>query len=336
MRNNKLETTFEYTTLNEIVEDGMKAEKRESLYKNLWIEKELTVFFGTANVGKSMIAVQIAEEIAKKGKKVMYFDYELSEQQLSDRYETEDGKGHYVFSENLLRPNLDMDKYSPSYKERLEKLFRRMEEATNLGIKIFIVDNITYLNPNLQKGNEAAKFIIDFKSKMEMLGISVLLLGHSPKAKDNAILTLDKLAGSKNLSNFIDSCFAVGKVEGERKVYIKQLKARSCAISMDENHVLVGTLTKREDGFIEFAEEGFAVEKELLKGKPDITPLKEQAYRLYKEGKKFREIGRRIGVNDKTAKAWVLDYMAYYNAKVDNSLENKEINQSNDEDKDLW
>lgn len=334
MRNNKLETTFEYTTLNEIVEDGMKAEKRESLYKNLWIEKELTVFFGTANVGKSMIAVQIAEEIAKKGKKVMYFDYELSEQQLSDRYETEDGKGHYVFSENLLRPNLDMDKYSPSYKERLEKLFRRMEEATNLGIKIFIVDNITYLNPNLQKGNEAAKFIIDFKSKMEMLGISVLLLGHSPKAKDNAILTLDKLAGSKNLSNFIDSCFAVGKVEGERKVYIKQLKARSCAISMDENHVLVGTLTKREDGFIEFAEEGFAVEKELLKGKPDITPLKEQAYRLYKEGKKFREIGRRIGVNDKTAKAWVLDYMAYYNAKVDNSLENKEINQSNDEDKD--
>ena len=48
---------FEYTTLNEVVEDGMKAEKREYLYKNLWIEKELTVFFGATNVGKSMIAV---------------------------------------------------------------------------------------------------------------------------------------------------------------------------------------------------------------------------------------------------------------------------------------
>ncbi|MCL1615487.1 AAA family ATPase [Bacteroides sp. ET71] len=330
MKEYKNNTVFEYSTLNEIVEYGMKAEKREYLYKNLWIEKELTVFFGTANVGKSMIAVQIAEEIAKKGKKVMYFDYELSEQQLSDRYETEDGARHYVFSENLLRPNLDMDKYSPSYKERLEKLFRRIEEATKLGIKIFIVDNITYLNPNLQKGNEAAKFIINFKSKMEMLGISVLLLGHSPKAKDNAILTLDKLSGSKNLSNFIDSCFAVGKVEGERKVYLKQLKARSCAISMDENHVLVGALTKREDGFIEFAEEGYAVEKELLKGKADITPLKEQAYRLYKEGKKFREIGRKIGVSDKTAKAWVLDYMAYFMEKADNSLENKEIDLKND------
>ena len=205
-----------------------------------------------------------------------------------------------------------------------------MEEATNLGIKIFIVDNITYLNPNLQKGNEAAKFIINFKSKMEMLGISVLLLGHSPKAKDNAILTLDKLAGSKNLSNFIDSCFAVGKVEGGRKVYIKQLKARSCAISMDENRVLVGALTKREDGFIEFAEEGFATEKELLRGKADITPQKEQAYRLYKEGKSFKEIGRRTGVSDKTAKAWVLEYEAYFNAKANNSLENKELDLKND------
>lgn len=330
MAKNNSDVIFEYTTLNEIVEDGMKAEKREFLYKNLWIEKELTVFFGTANVGKSMIAVQIAEEIAKRGKKVMYFDYELSEQQLSDRYETEDGKGHYVFSENLLRPNLDMDKYSFSYKERLEKLFRRMEEATNLGIKIFIVDNITYLNPNLQKGNEAAKFIINFKSKMELLGISVLLLGHSPKVKDNAILTLDKLSGSKNLSNFIDSCFAVGKVEGERKVYLKQLKARSCAISMDENHVLVGTLTKREDGFIEFVEEGYAVEKELLKGKPDITPQKEQAYKLYKEGNSYRKISKMIGVSDKTVKSWVDDYIAYYNAKVDNSLENKEVDLMND------
>lgn len=33
MENNKLETIFEYTTLNEVVEDGMKAEKREFLYK---------------------------------------------------------------------------------------------------------------------------------------------------------------------------------------------------------------------------------------------------------------------------------------------------------------
>lgn len=327
---NNIGTIFEYTTLNEIVENGMKKEKRQFLYKNLWLEKELTMFFGPTNVGKSLIAVQIAEEIANKGKKVMYFDYELSEQQLYDRYETKDKTGHYIFSENLIRPTLDTDKYS-LYKERVEKLFKRMEEATEMGIKIFIVDNITYLNPNLQKGNEAAQFILKFKSKVEILGASVLIIGHTPKTyRGNVILTLDKLSGSKYISNFIDSCFAVGKVEEENKVYIKQLKARSCAISMDENHVLVGTLEKRKDGFIEFVEEGYAVEKELLKGKPDITPQKEQAYKLYKEGNSYRKIAKMIGISDKTVKAWVDDCIAYYKAKADNSLEDKDIDLKND------
>ena len=35
MENNKLETIFEYTTLNEVVEDGMKAEKREFYTKSV-------------------------------------------------------------------------------------------------------------------------------------------------------------------------------------------------------------------------------------------------------------------------------------------------------------
>ncbi len=48
-------TTFEYTTINEIVEEGMKAEKRKYLYKNLWIEKELTMLFGTTNTGKTCL-----------------------------------------------------------------------------------------------------------------------------------------------------------------------------------------------------------------------------------------------------------------------------------------
>ena len=50
MAKNNSDTMFEYSTLNEIVEYGMKAEKREYLYKNLWIEKELTVFFESSIV----------------------------------------------------------------------------------------------------------------------------------------------------------------------------------------------------------------------------------------------------------------------------------------------
>lgn len=38
------ETVFDYSTMNEIINEGMKEEKRKALYKNLWFEKELTIY----------------------------------------------------------------------------------------------------------------------------------------------------------------------------------------------------------------------------------------------------------------------------------------------------
>lgn len=61
---------------------------------------------------------------------------------------------------------------------------------------------------------------------MNSLGASFLLLGHSPKKKDNSLITLDNLAGSKNVGNFIDSCFCIGqaKTDGNRKTIHKTAK----------------------------------------------------------------------------------------------------------------
>ena len=98
--------------------------------------------------------------------------------------------------------------------------------------------------------------------------------------------------------------------------------------------MLVCTLKKREDGFLGYEEVGFDVEKNLLKGNVDITPQKEQAYLYYSQNKSYRKTAEMIGVSDKTVKAWIQEYVAYHNVKTDNLLENKEINQSNDEDKD--
>lgn len=325
MYKNDKEMLFDYSTMNEIISEGAKAEKRKPLYKNLWYEQEVAIFFGTTNVGKSILAVQIAEEIARQGRKVIYFDYEMSMQQLSDRYCNDDYTKRYQFSENFLRPNLEYD-LGRNFKERTTRLFSRMEEAVTLsGINIFIIDNITCLNPKLSNTEEAASFMIRFKDIAKKLKASVLLLGHSPKkSKGNSTITLDRLSGSKNISNFIDACFCMGKVEdGGGKVYIKQLKARSCAITLNENRVLVCSLTKRDDCFLQFKEEGFGVEKDLIKGSVDITPQKEEAYRLYLENKSYRKTARLIGVNDKTVKAWVNDYIVYNNLNIDNQVDNK-------------
>lgn len=225
LKNTFNEDSFEYTTMNDIIAEGMKQPKREPLYKNLWYENELCVLFGASNCGKSIYAMQIAKHVAQK-QPILYFDYELNIQQICDRYTNEDGTIPCKFPQNIYRPNLDFD-MAKNFKERRAYLRMRIEEAvTKKGIKLFIIDNITCLHPNLSKANEAATFILELRTFMNSLGASFLLLGHSPKKKDNSLITLDNLAGSKNVGNFIDSCFCIGqaKTDGNEKTIHKTAK----------------------------------------------------------------------------------------------------------------
>ena len=240
LRNTFNEDSFEYTTMNDIMAEGMRQPKRQALYKNLWYENEMCILFGASNCGKSIYAMQIAKHIAQE-QPILYFDYELNTQQICDRYTNDEGTSPCKFPQNIFRPNLDFD-MAKNFKERRAYLRMRIEEAvTKKGIKLFIIDNITCLHPNLSKASEAATFILELRTFMNSLGASFLLLGHSPKKRDNSPITLDNLSGSKNVANFIDSCFCVGEgtTEGNEKRYIKQLKNRSSQIIFNEEHVLV-------------------------------------------------------------------------------------------------
>lgn len=48
------EIVFDYSIMNEIINEGMKEEKCKVLYKNLWFEKEFIILFGEINCGKSL------------------------------------------------------------------------------------------------------------------------------------------------------------------------------------------------------------------------------------------------------------------------------------------
>jgi transposase-like protein len=328
LRNTFNEDSFEYTTMNDIMAEGMRQPKRQALYKNLWYENEMCILFGASNCGKSIYAMQIAKHIAQE-QPILYFDYELNTQQICDRYTNDEGTSPCKFPQNIFRPNLDFD-MAKNFKERRAYLRMRIEEAvTKKGIKLFIIDNITCLHPNLSKASEAATFILELRTFMNSLGASFLILGHSPKKRDNSPITLDNLSGSKNVANFIDSCFCVGEgtTEGNEKRYIKQLKNRSSQIIFNEEHVLVCSIEKGEDNFLYFKEEGYAKEKDLIKGTGNITPEKEKAYQLYKEHKSYRKVAKMTGISDKTIKKWVDEYEEYY---TEQKAINKQANGSNE------
>ena len=133
LRNTFNEDSFEYTTMNDIIAEGMRQPKRQALYKNLWYENELCVLFGASNCGKSIYAMQIAKHIAQE-QPILYFDYELNIQQICDRYTNDEGTSPCKFPQNIFRPNLDFDILSCSLSD--EKVMLLSHVSDNCLIKI--------------------------------------------------------------------------------------------------------------------------------------------------------------------------------------------------------
>lgn len=297
------------TKANKAMEKAFKIKDRESLYKRLWYESEICVLFAMSNLGKSILAVQIANEIAKSGKLVNYLDYELEDKQFQQRYTNNRTKQMFKFSDNLFRANLSVD-FALDNNGRVERFFKKLEELSKKGVKIFILDNITSLVDKIENGDVVLDFMRRLKQLKEKYGLSILIVAHTTKKKDSTPLTQDNLAGSKKLMNFVDSAFAIGKSLVETDVkYIKQLKVRYGKFTNDEDNVLLCKIVK-EDNFPHFVECGYAVEKDLLNTKKSIAnegkrELMHAAYVLHTQGVSNRKIGRELGVSDKTIGKWI-------------------------------
>jgi RecA-family ATPase len=126
----------------------------QMLFGELWHEEEICILFADSNLGKSILAVQIADSISSGNKipgfafnaekqAVLYFDFEMSDKQFEKRYSI-DYKLHYIFDENfkriLINPNCtDFENFE-------QQLFQSIEEAIVVTeAKILIIDNLTYL-----------------------------------------------------------------------------------------------------------------------------------------------------------------------------------------------
>ena len=300
------------TKANKAMEKAFKIKDRESLYKCLWYESEICVLVAKSNLGKSILAVQIANEIAKSGKLVNYLDYELEAKQFQQRYTNEETKQMFKFSDNILRADLSVDLELDS-NGRVERFFKKLEELSKRGVKIFILDNITSLIDRIESGDVIIQFMNRLKRLKEKYGLSILIVAHTTKKRDSEPLRQDNLAGSKKLMNFIDSAFAIGKSLVETDVkYIKQLKSRFGEFIYDEDNVLLCRIVK-EDNFPHFVECGCAVEKDLLNTKKSISDeakrgLIQAAYLLHTQGKSNRNIGSELGVSDKTIGKWIRQF----------------------------
>ena len=153
--------------------------------------------------------------------------------------------------------------------------------VTKLGARVLIVDNLSVVNPDNTQAGDAAELVQSFRRIRSKLGISIMLVGHTPKLPYRERIELQNLAGSAQMSNLIDSCFALNRFS-PLKVYIKQLKQRNDEQLFGSGNVIIGSIVK--DPFVRFNHIGFGDEGKLLAEIADFSTRNESIQSDYKTG----------------------------------------------------
>ncbi len=116
---------FNGRTANEWIETARKRPLPRKLFGDLWLEGELAILFADMAKGKTVLATQIAESLARgepiepfemnaEAQKVLYLDLEMSDKQFEMRYAADHDGGaeylhdHYKFSDNFTRVQIDL------------------------------------------------------------------------------------------------------------------------------------------------------------------------------------------------------------------------------------
>jgi len=243
------ESIFQSGTATELREIVSNEPPVKNLIAPLIREKEATILFAGTGLGKSILAMQIAIAITRgehlffsddfrlenecEAQKVLYFDFELSNQQIVKRW------GKEEINDNLIISKLKRGK--AILETNPFNIFQLLKnEADRNNCKVIIIDNISKIGNKLEETENAIKFMDALWALAKDEGYSILVIAHTPKRNRQQPITIDSLAGSAKIAALCDAIFAINEVndeEGDKK-YIIQLKTRDGEAEYGKNNVI--------------------------------------------------------------------------------------------------
>jgi len=298
-------------SFNQVMSEAKEQPVPQMLFGKFWFEGELCILFSDSNAGKSILAMQIGNNISSgqsmqpfeneaKPQPVLYCDFELTPKQLEARY-TQDWNAHYHFNEHFYRADLNPDMELPDGFDTYEEYLNYSIESAimDTGAKVVIIDNITYIGTE----NEQAKFALPLMKQLKALkslyGLSILALAHTPKRDKSKPITSNDLQGSKMLMNFCDSSFAIGSSnENPDRRYLKQVKQRNTAQVYGEGNVCLFDISKPHN-FLQYSFIGYGDERVHLRDvkEQETDNITDRALELKQQGLTLRQIGDELGIN---------------------------------------
>ncbi|WP_186458828.1 AAA family ATPase [Mucilaginibacter achroorhodeus] len=289
------------------------------LFGEFWHEGEIAILLADTNVGKSVLAVQIANSIAEgrpiapfgmdaDPAKVLYVDFELGTRQFYKRY-THAG-ADYNFNNNFLRAQFTPERLLANgidYQE--EQIIDAIEFwVMELKATVLIIDNITCLRAGMENATAALNLMKKLKTLRADYNLSILVLAHTPKRRNPcAPISADDMLGSKLMINLADSAFAIGTSATQPGLrYLKQIKQRSSAQLYGEDNVCLCRITKPHN-FLQMDFEGHSPERQHLSSrtyhqKALATRVPELAARGYSQRLISKELGISLGMVNKLMK----------------------------------
>lgn len=302
----KSENIFLLRTANRCIADASQRKNPDQLCSEFWHEGEVCILFAGAGTGKSLLSVQIGDAITRGGysdffriqapaQGVLYFDFELSEKQFQKRY-SDQYRDVYQFRETFFRAEIDPD--AENFSD--ENLYFSIEDAIQrTSSKILIMDNITYLKTGLEESKHALPLMKYLKQLKKRLGLSILVLAHTPKRDQTRQITINDLAGSSQLANFADAIFCINTSARDKSIrYLKQIKARNTEIVYDADNVALFEI-RNDHNFTGFHFLGFDKEQAHLKelSEKESSNTESAIIELYKAGKSYRVISNDLNIS---------------------------------------
>lgn len=311
-------------TANQRIEDAKNLPPIAQLVGEIWQTGELAFLFADTGVGKSILLVQFADNVTNGRNSLrvlkndtgecagLFYDFELSDRQFYQRYIDDFGIPH-KFNDNLRIDNVDFqillqDNPSLSVTEILQEKIRHdvdiMLTAYPGRHLVLFIDNISYLTTISTADAAVAMNIMRFLDGLKReFKISICVVAHTPKIDLNSPISINSLAGSKALSNFADSVFAIGASnQGKNIRYLKQVKpSRSAEMVYDRNNVLT----------IELVKSGAFLGFDIVQTEPEYMHLnisaenanndrKLMVIELHKAGRSLRDIEKETGISKTT------------------------------------
>ncbi|MFT3745430.1 MAG: AAA family ATPase [Pyrinomonadaceae bacterium] len=317
----------------------------KQMFGPLWLEEEVAVLFSIPGVGKSALAVHIAESLARgkplapfdkvqpgcelEPQRVLYIDFEMPLQHFLRRYsiETSDGlriENRYQFSDNFFRAEHYWNgRLIDGYEDFTDMLFTNIErKIEEHEVSVLICDNITFLShSSTANGSIAFRLMNRFQELKNRHFLSILVVAHTPKRRAHMPMTERDLQGSIDISKVADTVFALGPSTLASDLrYIKQIKSRNGTLEYDSENILVFRLAKFDmgegvDNFFGYTHLGTDIEAVHLplpfRPMPDKRRKNHKrsqiayAKLLAKQGLSVVEIGKRIGIGKSTAHRYV-------------------------------